>query len=209
MMKKLIFLIFLSVGYANTYAQWTNIKISGVGTIDIPPTMEVQEGSYKEFYEQYSRKRTAGTLPKILFQPKGRNNHADSSFQRYANIQITFEILNESTGKGANFDYSKLSQEDKNVIYDNFKKDVSQYPSYVKIFELYPLAFVAINNVNCYRIGLKRQLKNSPPVIVYAYRFSDKEKSIEILISWREKEAKYWKDDLFKSLNSFKYIPNL
>lgn len=209
MMKKLIFLIFLSVGYANTYAQWSNIKISGVGTIDLPPTMEVQEGLNKKVYEQYSKTRTTRTLPKILIQPKGRNNHADSSFQRYANIQITVIILNESIDIGVNFDYSKFSQEDKKLIYDGFKEEVSNYPSNVKIFELYPLTFVEINNVNCYRVGLKRQLDNNPPVIVYTYKFFDHKKAFEIVISWRENEAKYWKDDLFKSLNSFKYNPNL
>ena len=196
-------------GSANTYTQWTNIKISGVGTMEIPPTMEVQEVLNKSVYEQYSKTRTKRTLPNIIIQPKGRNNHADSSFNRYANIQITVVILDDSTEIGLNFDYSKISQEDKKLIYDGYKKEVSNYPSNVKIFELYPLTFVKINNVNCYRVGLKRQLDYNPPVFVYLYKFFDFKKAIEISISWREKEAKYWKDDLFRSLNSFKYNPNL
>jgi len=208
-MKKLIFLFFLSVGYVNSYAQWANVEINGVGTIDMPPTMEVQEGLNKKIYEQYSKTRTTRTLPKIIFQPKGRNNRADSSFQRYANIQITAVLLSDSTDIGVDFDYSKFSQEDKKLIYDGFKAEVSTYPSNVKIFELYPLTFVKINNISYYRVGLKRQLDNNPPVIAYTYKFFDHKKAFDIVISWRENEAKYWKDDLFKSLNSFKYNPNL
>lgn len=61
-------------------ANWERIEIPGVGSIQIPPSMEVQDGAYQAMKEAL----TGTSSDTFVIQQRGLNEDADVAYNTYA-----------------------------------------------------------------------------------------------------------------------------
>lgn len=182
---------------------WTTIAIKGIGTIDIPPTMEIQAGKYKEFADAY-RKIKGYETSDLVIQPKGASNLERDAIRKYARVLISKRVDSESIGIGLHFSFADFTRKDVSELNEVFTAQIkSQLPPSTTVTEWYPLELVKVNRMSSMRLGFKRQLRDNPPVVVYSYKFFDYTKTYELTVSYRETEKSYWKKDLERLVNSF------
>jgi len=182
---------------------WTTVIIKGIGTIEIPPTMEVQSGKYKEFVDT-QRKLKGYKTPQLVIQPKGINDLEQEPLAKYARVLISKEVHAESMELGLYFDFADFTPDDVSELNTVFQEQIlSQLPQEIKILEWYPLELKRVNRMSAMRIGFRRRLRDNPPVVVYSYKFFNFYETYELTVSYRQSESEYWKNDLTRLVNSF------
>lgn len=189
---------------------WKRIEIKEVGTIDLPPTMEIQAGKYKEFNQKArevikDKWKIEFDEAKLTIQPKGINEFDQTALKKYARVMV--EIIPGNSGEFSkltqklNFtqkELDELSQEFKSQIIQGFSGTT------LNLIEWYPTESVEINNMPAIKISYKRQFKQEPYVIVNIYRFQNHDRIHSLTISYRETEKKYWTKTMDKVLKSFR-----
>jgi len=186
---------------------WERIIIENVGSFDIPPTMESQDGPYK-----LSKNFLINTLKmnqmtsQIIVQQKELNNFSNDSFSRYA--RVIFRTENGSRDKGLilNMDIFQFSKDSISSLND-FYKDATQSEfssTGMKLLEWYPLTVEKINGMSCIHISYKRQIGNNQPVIVHNYHFFNYDYDHSFIMAYRENEKDYWENDFKIILNSLR-----
>jgi len=184
---------------------WERFTIENVGSIDIPPTMELQEGDYKLFVNEIKQKvlKMEQQDNTITFQPVGVNETFRSL--RYARIMLATE-----TG---DYDFTldfNIKQFTETDIYDLNKILREQYVATLpfipgmKLLEWYPLKVEKLNGMSCVHTSYKRQLNNNAPVIVHEYQFQNIDMSHKLTLSYRETEKEYFLNDFDKVLASLR-----
>lgn len=68
-------------------ANWERVEIPGVGSIQIPPSMEVQDGSYQAMKEAL----TGTSSDTFVIQQRGLNEDADDAYNTYARILVSYD----------------------------------------------------------------------------------------------------------------------
>jgi len=191
---------------------WKRIYIEGVGTIDIPPTMEVQSGLYKEIIDPLRPEimREMGFASNsnydIIIQQKGLNELTEIGYQRYARVMIDTDIGNVGDFDTLTFDIEEYSVSDiielNNIVRSSMVTGMAG--TGLKIVNWLPLKFETINGMSCIHISYVRQLNNNPTVFVSLYRFQNVDRMYTLTLSYRQNEEEYWKDDFEILLNSFR-----
>lgn len=162
---------------------WTTVKIEGVGSIGLPPNMEIQGGDYKEISERYKEINGISSSP-IIFQQKNLNDFEHNGFQTYARVFIRTE-------NGSNGDYKKLSeiptQTEAIEINSTFKNEIeSGAPrANARILEWYPAKVTKLNGQNAIKVGYKRQIGNNKPVVSTIYLFQNNDRRHIITFEYR------------------------
>jgi hypothetical protein len=186
---------------------WERIIIENVGSFDIPPTMELQDGPYK-----LNKNLLINTLSmnqmtsQIIVQQKGLNNFSNGSSSRYARIIFKTETGSRDKGLFLNMDILRFSKDNISTLNDVYK-DVTQSElssTGMKLLEWYPLQVEKINEMSCIHISYKRQMGNNQPVIVHNYLFFNYDYDHSFIMSYRENEKDYWENDFRIILNSLK-----
>ena len=184
---------------------WERIIISNVGYIDIPPSMEVQIGSYKDYADEFKDINDMG-ISDVVIQTKGANDWDVRGFKRYARILLTSEI--GSPGDFLSLD-SKISEKEKAEIpeiNDYLKKQIveSFTGTRLSLLEWKGTRLEKINGMTCINYSYTRKIEGSTPVMVASYIFPNENKSHQLTISYRISESEFWKDDLEIALKSFR-----
>jgi|GEM_PF-1150266 hypothetical protein len=200
----------LSASVSKPQDDWKRIKIKDVGTIDLPPKMEIQKGKFKKNKEEYLKNRKDIweidlNNSKLIFQPKGLNAYDKKALKKYARV-----IFRTITGNPGDFHKINkeisLSEQELSNLNQSFKagimKNFSQTP--LKLTKWHSTQLVEINNVPAIKISYKRQLKQQPYVIVDIYRFQNYDCMYSLTLSYRENEKEYWEETLNKVLQSFR-----
>ena len=184
---------------------WERIYNKNVGNFDLPPTMEVQKGNYKEF-EDVIKKIQGFDASSLTAQQKGLNEFSNEGYEKYARvmIQTTFGLPGDFLK--LKFDTSELSQVDKYDMSSIYKQQIQQgfLGTGLKLIEWYPLKIEKINGMSCIHISYKRQLGDKPFVLVHMYSFHNNDRMHIFTLSYRLAEADYWKSDYEKILKSFR-----
>jgi hypothetical protein len=220
----IFFVLFFGVASAQMLTTgWHRAYIKDVGSIDLPPTMEVQRGEYKEINDKIY-KSSAMNIPQFVAQQKGLNEHKRPT-GRYARVLLETDI-------GKHGDYEKLSS---NIRYSKsyiaelnkiFKQGTQQKLSesarklsegvqqlsggvrlkigHQKLIEWRPLKIETINGMSCIHISYTRQLENNPLVIVHEYIFQNNDRMHRLIMSYRQSESDYWENDFSHMLTSFR-----
>lgn len=186
-------------------AGWDRIYIKDVGYFDLPPTMEVQSGKYKEFVNQ--SKRVKGyDATELTAQQKGLNAFDESGFERYARVMLETNIGKLDDYEELDFDITDFDAEEITELSAVFKEEIINgfRGTGLKLIEWYPLKVEQINGMSCIHIAYKRQLKTNPFVLVNIYMFFNNDRTHTLTLSYREAESSYWKSDFNKILNSFR-----
>jgi hypothetical protein len=185
---------------------WERIYIDGLGSFDLPPTMELQKGPYKEITSTY---RTLMGVPddyQLIAQQKGLNKFGEEGFKRYARLMIRTEIGRSGDYEGLYWDISDLSREDilelNNLAKNGIQADFLN--TGLKLIEWYPLRVEKVNGMSCIHVAYKRQMNQNEPVLVNMYYFQNNDRMHNITLSYRLSEESYWKSDFDTILKSIR-----
>ncbi len=191
---------------------WKRIYIENVGTIDIPPTMEVQSGIYKEIIDPLkptvmkSMGISSNSNYDIIIQQKGLNDLDNNGFQRYARVMINTDIGNKGDFDSLTFninEYSELDIREFDTMFNAATKQ-SFEGTPIKLVQWFPLRLEIINGMSCIHISYARQLNNNPIVQVDLYKFQDIDKMYTLTLSYRQNEKDYWNEYFPTILRSFR-----
>jgi hypothetical protein len=183
------------------------IKISEIGTILIPSTMELQSGSYKKFSDSVSKTLLKGqgieiTGDNIIFQPKGLNEFKKMNTYARVIVDTTIGKKGEYRKITAKFTATKRELNETSTV---LKKQFEEELKGINI-KIVRWDGVSVNNVNgrsVMRVAYLRQLDNNPSVFVEMYYFENYDRMHLLTISYREEDASFWKEDLETTRNSF------
>jgi len=183
---------------------WQRIYIKDLGSIDIPPTMEIKDNNYKSFFDEVKKARVYDEI-KIVVQQKGLNQNSKEGYERYARAIITNLKSPLGEMESLNFDFSDITESEMAEINKMYKLQSEQELKMIdmEIVEWYPAKFEKINGMSSMHISYKRQMKDQPFVIVHMYIFHNKDLIYQLTLSYRQSEENYWKTDFEKILKSF------
>ncbi len=191
---------------------WKRIYIENIGTIDIPPTMEVQAGKYKEIIDPLKPELmklvgvVSDTTYDLILQQKGLNELDKNGFQRYARVMIDTDIGNRGDFDTLTFNIKEYSEFDVNEMNDMFHSAMKESitGTALKLVEWLPLKLETISGMSCIHLSYIRKLNNNPTVLVNIYTFQNVDRMYSLTLSYRQNENDYWADDSNIILYSFR-----
>ncbi|MFM2194684.1 MAG: hypothetical protein RL092_284 [Bacteroidota bacterium] len=190
---------------------WERIYIKDVGYFDIPPTMEIQQGKYRDGVEEV--RITGGEdTTQLTVQQKGLNNFNSDSFKIYGRVMLNSLRGEDGDYFNSNFDLSFFSAKEKIVVdqlmNDIVQKEVLSSPLYsqgsLKIIEWTPAIVEKVNGQVCVHWSYRRQLLEQPIVYINCYQFHNYDRVHMLTLEYRENESDLWKADFEKVLDSFR-----
>lgn len=183
---------------------WERIHIKDVGSFDLPPSMEIQGGTYKEFVVE-SRKILGLDATQITAQPKGINELKKDGLEKYARVMLETKTAPPGSFEKLNFKVSKYTSSDIRELNSIFKQQLQENfnGTGLKLIQWYPLKLEVINGMSCIHVNYKRQFQDKPLVLVHMYYFQNHDRMHTLTLSYRLSEADYWKDGFAKILKSF------
>lgn len=217
-MKKcsfLIMLVLISFSFCNSQIipkslpnitiGWERIYVKDVGNFDLPPSLEIQEGKYKKFVDEY-RNLIGFEATQITAQQKGLNDLDPTDFQKYARVILETEYGKPNDYEKLDFNINEYSNSDIKDLNNDFLQQIRQNfdLASIKLIEWYPLKMEIINNMSCIHISYLRQLRENPYVFVNIYMFYNYDRVHVLTLSYRISETNYWKADFQKILYSFR-----
>ncbi len=196
---------------------WDTVSIPGICTFQIPPTLEIQKGIYKQIKEKHQRKvlEITSSPDDVVAQPKGINSFDPEALKRYCRVIV-------ETHRGHPGDFQSLdaplafSKEELRETDAMLKKQAQKAVAFTKakgfrskLLSWQPAEIVRVNGVYALKTTYSRSLKDAPPVIVNRYMIQNNDCTHIITISYRISEKAIWEADLSKVINTFKFKKRL
>lgn len=182
---------------------WERIYVKNFGSFDLPPTMEVQKGTYKENADEI-KKLNGIDASQIIAQQKGLNKNNEEGFEKYGRVLFKTTYGQIGDFETLNFNITQYTQSDILELDSFFEKQfkLSVLGTKLKIIEWYPLKIEKINEMSCFHMSYKRQLDNNPFVLVHIYSFHNNDRMHTFTLSYRISELDYWESDFEKIIKS-------
>lgn len=189
---------------------WNRIKINEIGTIDLPPEMEIQSRNYKQRTKSYENIMKdywdiQFNEPVLTFQPKGSNSINIESLSKYARVMYETIYGSECEFQHLNEKISITKRELQNLdveLREQLSSEVKK--TSIQLIEWFPVKITEVNGMPALNISYIRQFKNEPLVNVNIYRFQNCDKIHSLTLSYRINEQNYWKHTLQEILKSFR-----
>jgi hypothetical protein len=205
----IVWLLILAMSPAQAQdATWRTILIPGICSFQIPPTIEIQKGTYKEVMDKVQKAilKIDQSPDRVIAQPKGINDFDPIALARYCRVMV-------ETEKGSKGDYLKLSEplvasEAELRDIDKQMKNQVQAPSKdikMTVLSWQPSKIIRVNGVHALLITYTRSVNDAPPVLVRMYMIQNDDALHKISISYRESEKHLWAADLNKVIDTFKF----
>ena len=207
----------LLAGVLTTQAQettWQTVSIPGLCTFQIPPTVEIQKGTYKRVNDQFKKMilEINESPDRVIAQPKGINEFDPVALKKYCRIIV-------ETERGAKGDYAKLyepllvSEAELKELDEEIKNQNEQQTAMLNakgvkmtILSWQPFKITRVNGVYALVNTYTRSINDAPSVLVQVYMMIQNNDVMHtIAISYRESEKEIWADDLRKVINTFKF----
>ena len=184
---------------------WNRIYIKNSGNFDLPSTMEIQTGKYKQILNELY-KRMEWDTPQLVAQQKGLNDFSKGGFEKYARVMFETSLGSYGDYEKLNFNISTYSQSDINELNNTFKQQIQEsfIGTGLKLIEWYPTLIEKVNGMSCIHIRYKRQLQDKPVVLVNIYQVHNNDRMHILTLSYRLSEENYWKSDYETILKSFR-----
>lgn len=193
---------------------WQIISMSNFCTFEIPKTMELQEGRYKEINDEFTEKILEIPIDKkhVVAQQRQLNKFHKESFKSYARVMVDTEYGKNGDYENINTQFSatKFELRELDGIYrkeaeKSFHLINSKSQMKMKLLSWMPLKIVQINGVTMIRIRYTRSINNKPEAMVNMYIVQNSDKMHRITISYRMSDSNLWKEDLDKVIYTFKF----
>lgn len=183
---------------------WERVELSGIGSLDIPPNMEMQTdktGIISKLYDDFN-------IPpgSIVFQQRGLNENEPESFQTFA--RVTIQTVTGNTGEFSSlyFPVPLYQTDELKDIDTQFKASTINGHAKlgIKVLDWYPPSLKTVNGMSCMYYGFTRQLNNNPVVLVHYYMFQNIDEMYILTLSYQLEKEDIWKTDFEKILDSFR-----
>lgn len=176
-----------------TKSNWARTSITGVGTIDVPPSLEVQEGQLRAM---------SGSSNGLILQQKGLNAQTQASLGTYVRVMVeTFPA--DSPGDyrraGTKIKYSSVELEEISAAL----RMQAEMPE-ITILQWGKPKVVEINGVTAICVEYTRAHKSNTPAKVAIYMFEDYDRIHKLTLSYRVSESEMWAASLQGVLQSFR-----
>lgn len=192
---------------------WTTVSIPNICQYQIPPTMELQAGKYRELSNHvYTHVlQILDSERRIVAQQKGLNNMEKDARSRYARVIVEYqpdsngfaEILNNPLIRDPDV-ISGIDEEMKSAVFQEAAHSTSTGVSF-EISTWEGTQVINVNGVNCLKTTYSRSVEKEPSVSVCAYMIPVKNQILSVTVSYREDEASYWIIDLNSVINTFDF----
>ena len=172
--------------YGETFIKTLAKERKNVGSFDLPPTMEIQKGKYKEFIDEV-KKIKGYDATQVTAQQKGLNEFGKEGFEKYARVMVETTFGSVGDFEKLNFNISTYTQLDINELNTTYKHQIQQsfIGTGLKLIEWYPLKLEKVNGMSCIHISYKRQLQDKPFVLVHIYYFHNNDRMHALTLSYR------------------------
>jgi len=176
-----------------TKSNWKRTTIAGVGTIDVPPSLEVQEGQLREM---------SGSSYGLVLQQKGLNAQTQSSLGTYVRVMVE-SFPADSPGDfrraGTKIKYTSAELEELSTAL----RMQAEMPD-ITILQWDKPRVVEVNGVTAVCVEYSRAYKSNTPAKVAIYMFEDYDRIHKLTMSYRVSEREMWAAALQGVLQSFR-----
>lgn len=176
---------------------WKEIRVEEMGSVNLPPEMEIQGGEYKKIndnlYEMYGFNNK-----NIVFQQKGLNDLNKNVFNTYARVLLKTKISTPNSTSNLTDKIEISTSELKEFDY-TLKNELSKS---FTIVNWYPSEIISINDMYALLTSYERQSNSDPVVLVKMYQFQNNDRTHSITMSYRITDKDKWEIIFEKILNS-------
>ena len=184
---------------------WQRVYVKNTCNLDMPTTLEVQAGKYREFVvENNNSKGYEGS--QLTMQQAGLNDKLPEAFEKYARVMIETTFGNTGDYEKLNFNFGQYSEKDISDLNEQMKSQTVQgfYGTELKLTEWLSTKLEKINGMSCIHISYTRQFQDKPIVMVDTYTFPNNDRVHHLTMSYRVSDADYWIKDYKEILKSFR-----
>jgi hypothetical protein len=192
---------------------WQTVSIPGICTYQIPPSVEIQKGTYKEFNDKLRGLvlEIETSAERVVAQPKGINSFDPQARKRYCRIIV--ETDRGQLGEYESLDTPLAVSEEELRELDTFlkqqmQKEAAMYTAKKMKMDLLswqPARIVRVNGVDALKTTYIRSINDGQPAIVNIYCIQNNDCLHKITISYRLSEKTLWASDLDKIIDTFKF----
>ncbi len=192
---------------------WQNVSIPEICSYQIPPTVEIQKGTYKQINEKFLGKMLEIAISPdcVVAQPKGINSFDPQALKRYCRIIVETErgACGEYEALDAPFTVSPAELREVDAMLKQQMKQTAALSTAkgmkMKLLSWQPAKIVNVNGATALRTTYTRSMNDAPPVLVNMYMIQNNDRMHTITISYRVAEKNIWAADLGKVINTFKF----
>ena len=191
-----------------TYQGWTTVNLKDIGTMQIPPTMEVQTSEYLKQLEasvqndpdklvKVQKENAMGlSFNAVICQTKGINASGKEPGKDLKFAKVVFSIIPVQTkvpsyGKPIGLNEAQI-KEFGDITKESIMKNNEFLGTNLKFLKWEPMKSEIINGAECLHIAYERQLGNEPSVLIDRYIFFDKDRLFTFETAYRSTEKEYW-----------------
>jgi len=180
---------------------WETIYLGDWGTIELPPSMEIQSGIYKAIMDEYKDTYYIPPMKRVVFQQNGLNE--GRNLDVYARVFIRTDSSNEKLPEIIPNDFTS---EDIEYLSTMFMQEVqamcSNSPYDYKMLQWGGLQITSLSEEYCLNYSYLRKVGDNSPTHSEFYVFWKGYKQYTLNIEYRVNDAKIWKNDLQRCVNS-------
>lgn len=185
-------------------AGWTRYDVGSAYSIVVPPTVELRDArdAYSQTLNRLNLHYNSGG---IVFQQKGLACQEQAAYNKYCRIMIQYV-------RGNYGDFMKttetetLDYEWKSALDELVEEGIGPV---ARLMGSYTYKWTSINGAKCIQIDYRRtgsDFDASIPVVCRIAIFQNDNEMVNMVLSYREKEAATWEADFDKVFKSFRWI---
>jgi hypothetical protein len=192
---------------------WQTISIPGICTYQIPPSVEIQRGTYKELSDKFLGLvlEIEASPDQVIAQPKGINSFDPQALKRYCRIIV--ETDHGRRGQYKSLDSPFAVSEQELLELDAILKQQIQQAATMStakgmkmvLLSWQPVKIVRVNGIDTLKTTFSRSVNDGPPAVVSMYLVQNNDCMHRITISYRLSEKSLWARDLEKVIDTFSF----
>ena len=173
-------------------AGWQRVEVPAVGTIDIPPVMEVQVPAYRELRNALVKHRYGheASSSGVTIQQKGLNVADPNALRLYVRVMVETEEVPPGEA-AALWEPLALTDTDLNELKHTWEAQMREIPG-VEVLEFHPVTAERINGIEALCMSYRRRVAKNPPCVVKMYMFQNYDRMHRLTMSYAESEESRW-----------------
>lgn len=184
-------------------ANWERVEIPGVGSIQIPPSMEVQDGAYQAMKEAI----TGTSSDTFVIQQRGLNEGSSEAQDTYARILVSYDRGEWGDYRERDYDGDVYSNAEIAELDAYFEQEMRAQleRNGIGVIEWYPLEFTSLNGTPCLHMSYSRVGDAGETTQVDVYGIPRNDRFVRVTLSYRVSDADMWAEDLDLALRSIEF----
>lgn len=185
---------------AEATADWEEVSIPNVGTMRIPPSMEVQSDEYHAMKEGI----TGASSDSFIVQQRGLNEGTDEGFDTYARIMVSCDVGSSGDYPADGYDPELYTDDEIAEIDSALEEGLRPQMDAlgIPIIDWYPIELGYLGNNSCLHISYSRVGDDGESTQVDLYSIPCDDRIVDVTLSYRLSDAKTWADALTLALQT-------